>query len=232
MSFNCPAQTSLTDTEANATYGAAVGANPGLLGSSASDRDSQGMLSATALSQMVASLKNASVIPIATTGNADAYVAKVGTFLSAVQAEYCFYESRYKYALDKLINAVRQGYITNTAEAQSQIKKYLELTQTLNKKLNDFTQIVNRVTEDILTASDTLNAEVQVFNKKIQDQRVLLDQQNKIITSGEAAITIRKEMVKFTEEKARNSDNLLKLYGFLNVVVLGLLVYVYKAASD
>jgi len=38
-------------------------------------------------------------------------------------------------------------------------------------------------------------------------------------------------MVKFSEEKNRYSANLLKLYSFLNVVALGLLVYVYKAAE-
>jgi hypothetical protein len=39
-------------------------------------------------------------------------------------------------------------------------------------------------------------------------------------------------MVKYSEEKARYSDNLLKMYSFLNVVALGLLIYVYKAAGD
>ena len=38
-------------------------------------------------------------------------------------------------------------------------------------------------------------------------------------------------MVKYSEEKARHTDNLLKLYSFLNVVALGLLVYIYKAAN-
>ena len=57
-------------------------------------------------------------------------------------------------------------------------------------------------------------------------------EQNKIISSTEGAIKIKKEMVKYTEEKARHSDNLLKLYGFLNIVVVGLLVYIYKASSE
>jgi hypothetical protein len=38
-------------------------------------------------------------------------------------------------------------------------------------------------------------------------------------------------MVKYSEEKARYTDNLLKLYSFLNVVALGLLVYVYRASE-
>ena len=38
-------------------------------------------------------------------------------------------------------------------------------------------------------------------------------------------------MVKYTEEKGRYTDNLLKVYSVLNIVVLGLLVYVYKSAG-
>ena len=38
-------------------------------------------------------------------------------------------------------------------------------------------------------------------------------------------------MVKYTEEKARYTDNLLKMYSVLNIVALGLLVYVYKSAG-
>jgi hypothetical protein len=39
-------------------------------------------------------------------------------------------------------------------------------------------------------------------------------------------------MVEYTEEKSRYTDNLMKMYSVLNIVVVGLLVYVYKAAGD
>jgi hypothetical protein len=77
-----------------------------------------------------------------------------------------------------------------------------------------------------------LQDEITKYNEKIQKQRAKLDYQNNIISSSEAATKIRKEMVKYTEEKANYSDNLLKLYSFLNIITLGLLVYVYKAAGD
>jgi hypothetical protein len=50
--------------------------------------------------------------------------------------------------------------------------------------------------------------------------------------SNEASTKLKKEMVKYTEEKGRYSDNLLRLYSFLNMVALGLLVYVYRASKN
>ena len=73
--------------------------------------------------------------------------------------------------------------------------------------------------------SDELAAKVQELQKKLAEQ-------NAVLNSSEATMQLNKQMVKYTEEKARRSNNLLQLYGFLNVVVLGLLVYVYRAAGD
>jgi len=234
MSFKCQEQTSsFTDTEVNALYQPVPKANPGLLGNASITRDSNGMISSSELTRMIASLKKSGVIPDPHTApTSTAYMAKVNAFLGSVQNEYCWYESRYKYVLNKLFSTVQQGYRSNSGEVQMAIQKYLKQTQDLNKKLNDLTQMAGSITDDILASSDTLSAEVAELNAHIQDQKVKLDKQNKIISSGEAAATIRKEMVRYTEEKARHSDNLLKMYGFLNIVVLGLLVYVYKAASD
>ena len=75
-------------------------------------------------------------------------------------------------------------------------------------------------------------AEIEEFKKNLRVKRDKLEDQNKIIQSNEASMQLEKEMVKYSEEKARYSDNLLKMYSFLNVVALGLLIYVYKAAGD
>jgi hypothetical protein len=233
MSFSCPAKTALTDSELGQTFG--NGITPGLLPSTptpSSERDGNGMLTDTAVKAIVASLKGSGIIPAATEKNADVYVSKQAALLKSVQSEYCFYDSRYKYSLQKLFDAIRQGYSTNTAENQALIQKYLASTQALNQRLNDLTQIVNAVTEDMLASSTNLAGEIRAFNNQISAQQKKLQEQNKIISSGEAATKLNKQMVRFTEEKARYSDNLLKLYSFLNIVALGLLVYVYKSAAD
>ena len=231
MSFSCPNQTSLTDTDLNATFG--NGTVQGLLPSSAkpaSDRDGNGMLNKNAIQSIISSLKGSGVIPNVQTTTPEIYTKKAQDLLKNVQSEYCFYEARYKYSLQRLLNAIQQGYMNNTGDVQNAVQRYLGTTQGLNQRLNDLTQIINGVTDDMLSSTNNLQDEIQAFDKQIREQKTKLDAQNKIISSNQAASELNKQMVKFTEQKAKYSDNLLGLYSFLNIVALGLLIYVYKSA--
>ena len=87
------------------------------------------------------------------------------------------------------------------------------------------------MSDSLLETSSGMSEQLARFNQTIQENRTKLTKQNQIISSSEAVTKIKKEMVKYSEEKARYTDNLLKLYSFLNVVALGLLVYVYRASE-
>jgi len=230
---NCPKQTISTDSELERVFGdgTIVGVLPNTP-NGASDRDDKGKLLATALSTILTSLKAKGIIPTASSYTEDVFIEKQTAMIQNIQSEYCFYEARYKYALDKLFSAVKSGYLTNSPDIQKRIQTILSMTQMLNLRLNDLTQIINTISEDMMSTSNSLQQEIKQYNDKIQKQREKLDYQNNIISSSEAATKIRKEMIKYTEEKANYSDNLLKLYSFLNIITLGLLVYVYKAAGD
>lgn len=230
---SCPKQTISTDTELSASYDG--GSNPGVLPAApngSSDRDDKGKLLQTTISTIITNLKNIGVIPSPSGSPPDVFVQKQQALIQNLQAEYCFYESRYKYALDKLFTAISSGYLSGTPENKASVQSYLSKTKILNIRLNDLTQIMNGITENMLSTSDSIANEIAEFNKRIKMQKEKLDAQNKIINTGEATTNIRKEMVKYNEEKGRYTDNLLNLYSFLNIVALGLLVYVYKAAGN
>ena len=229
----CQAKTGLTDSELNQTYG--DGVIQGLLPSSpnpSSDREENGMLKDSSITSIITSLKGSGVIPNAKSANADMLVKKQSELLQHIDDEYCFYESRYKYSLEQLLSAINQGYVNNTADIQSAVQKYLQSTQALNQRLNDLTQIINGVTEDMLTSATNLEAEIVAYNNQIKEQGSKLQEQNKIISSSQAASKLNKQMVKYTEQRSKYSNNLLGLYSFLNIVALVLLVYVYKSARD
>ena len=219
-----------TDEELNKTY------SNGLLPSSppgASDRDANGILKQTTVDMIVKSLKRSGVIPILT--NSDDYetfVKRQDKLLKDIKSEYDFYESRYKTALNKLFNTIREGYINNTGDIQFIIQSNLAIAQILNKKLNDLTQIINGVTEDMLASTSGLEEQIKEFDKKNKEHQRKLQEQNQIITSSQASTELNKRMVKYTDQKAKYSNNILGLYSFLNVVALGLLVYVYKSRSE
>jgi len=227
----CTSQTSFTQTELTAPYTA----SPALLPTTpngGSDRESTGMLKDSVVSSIVTSLKNSGIVPTPTPTNPEQYITKQQTFITNVKAEYCYYESRYKYALTQLFTAIAAGYPTSSTANQTTIRTYLVTTQDFNKRLNDLTQIINQTVSMMLTTSSDVDSEITRYNTQIQEKQRRLDEQNRIINSNEAGMKIKKDMVKYTEEKARNTNNLLNLYSFLNVVTIGLLVYVYKAAGD
>lgn len=231
MSFSCPNKTALTDTDLNATFG--NGTVAGLLPSSpngASDRDGSGMLNKNTVQAIVSSLKGSGVIPTPGT-KPELYTKKQAELLKNVQDEYCFYDARYKYSLEQLFNAIRQGYTNNTGDAQAAVQKYLQSTQALNQRMNDLTQIINGVTDDMLSSSSNLESEIRSFDAQIRGQKEKLAAQNKVISSNQATMELNKQMVKFTEQKAKYSDNLLSLYAVMNIVAFGLLVYVYKSSD-
>lgn len=228
----CTAKTSLTDSDLNAQYGDNI--KHGLLPSSpygTSDRSGDGLLLESTLTRVVNSLKSQGVVPDGKKDKPDDFVIKQKAFLASIKDEYCFYDARYKYALQKLLNSVQQGYQTNIGDVQQSIQTYLQYTQRLNQKVNDLTQIINAITNDMLSGTSEIDKQIKDFNKNIQEKQEQLEKQNKILSSQSAATQLNKEMVKFTEKKNKYTNNLLNLYGFMNIIALGLLIYVYRSSG-
>lgn len=230
MAFTCPVESSLSPQQLTATFSGDNTLLPSSIQSA--DRDGNGMLKSSMLSDWLSRLESSGILPSAKTSTAPTYVSKVNALLSNAQKEYCFYDSRYRASLQYLFTGIRNAAQNNSAEAKQVIDTRLLTTQTLNRKVNDFIQIMNAITEKMMKSSSTLQQEISDFNTKLRSQRDKLEEQNTIIQSNEAAMRLEKEMVRYSEEKARYSDNLLKMYSFLNIIALGLLIYVYKAAGD
>lgn len=230
MSFTCPVESNLSPNQLTETFPGEKRVLPSSI--LPTDRDGSGMLNSSMLADWVSRLEGTGMIPSIKTSNSSTYVTKVTVLLNSAKQEYCFYDSRYRAALQYLFTGIRNSSTNNTEEAKRLVEIRLQTTQTLNRKVNDLIQIMNAITEKMMKSSTTLRAEIEEFKKNLRVKRDKLEDQNKIIQSNEASMQLEKEMVKYSEEKARYSDNLLKMYSFLNVVALGLLIYVYKAAGD
>jgi hypothetical protein len=234
MSFTCPVETNIAPTQFTAIFAGAGNGN-NLLPSSIlpSDRDSDGLLKPSVLEDWVKRLEGSGTIPSPkAVASSASYIKRVKDFLNNARNEYCFYDARYRAALQYLFTAIRDTATNTTQQGKQVVESRLQTTKDLNRKVNDMIQIMNAVTHKMMKSSDTLQKEIEEFNKNLRDKRDKLEEQNRIIQSNEANMKLQKAMVTYTEEKARYSDNLLKMYSFLNIVALGLLVYVYKAAGD
>ena len=210
----CPSVNSLTDDELNKTYSGILPSTP----FSNTDRDN-GVLKHSTVTTIVSNLKSSGVIPTLTKTNSDAFFENQTKLINDIKTEYCFYYSRYTYSLKKLLKAI--GDIN-----KPNMDMYLNNAQSLNQKMNDLIQIVNEITIQLKQTDVVGN-----LNTVMKESQSKLMEQNKILSSTDVVTKLNKEMVKYTEEKGRYTDNLLKVYSVLNIVVLGLLVYVYKSAG-
>ena len=199
----------------------------------ASNRDSSGLLTDTYIKSFVASLKTSGRIPVLTTinENENVYRSKVNDLLKLCKNEYNHYYERYVAVLNVLFTAIRDQYTVNSTENQTKVSNSNAKLLTLNTKLNDMIQIMQGISNDMLQTSNVMDAELNSFQANMAKKKEKLKYQTDIIKSNQNGTKISREMVKYTEENARYTDNLLKMYSFLNVVALGLLIYIYRAAN-
>jgi hypothetical protein len=197
-----------------------------------SQRESNGLLKQATVNTIIANLKKNNIIPdLLKKPTEPEYKNKMDTFFKKSKEEYDYYSIRYNTALSFLLSNIKNGYTTRTSETETAVKKYLSYAQIYNKKLNDLLQIHKNIADDMDESSVKMNQSIKEFNDSIKGKKEKLEYQGNIIKSSEGASKLHKEMVKYTEEKTRYTDNLLKMYSFLNIVAFGLLVYIYRAAN-
>jgi hypothetical protein len=161
------------------------------------------------------------------------YNEKMDKFIKYAKEEYTYYYERYKYALSILFTKIIDTYRTppTTTAVPAAVQTALDDVAAVNLKLNDILSVVQTVSTNMHNAAVATNTQVTEMMKTMLENKDRMEKQGNMIRSNQASSNIQKEMVKYTEEKARYNDNLLKVYSFLNIVALGVLLYVYKAAE-
>ena len=243
MAFCGSIPTSMTDTALQAPYTSTNG-SPSLMGSAnvtSAERTERGLLTPTATLTAVKALKAQGLIPtpptitsnsVSETGPIEAYMKQDQDFVANLKSEYCYYDGRYRYALQQLIKGLQQGYTDSNTTNQQSIQNYLKLTQGLNRTLNDMTQIVNQITQQRRQETKDQSTSINSLNQELVSRGNQLGAQNDILQKEQGAANLYKEMVKFTREKANYTNNMLALYSFLNITALGLLFYIYRSAGE
>ena len=151
--------------------------------------------------------------------------------MNKIQQEYCYNYFRYKYALetlfDKMVSTSKESSLPQ--DARNDIQSKLNRAKEFNEKLNDIIQITNYIAQTRARETRDQNSEINSLNSSIKGTFDTLQSHAKILNSETSVTDLRKRMVEFTEEKNRSATNLLSLYGFLNLVAIGLLFYIARS---
>jgi hypothetical protein len=98
----------------------------------------------------------------------------------------------------------------------------------LNKKLLLLTQLADAISKKRYTTSEQMNNEINSVNDQLKIRGGKLLEQNQILEKESATADLNKRMVQYTEEKNKANQNLLALYGGLNIVALAMIIYVSR----
>ena len=181
-------------------------------------------ISAAALQGYVDTQIAAGVIP-GESGTLDAQLKADAAFYAAVKAEYCFYEARYIAALTQFLTlaSVQAGV------DQAALKKVLDQTVVLNKRLNSLLEIVAYVGNQRAQATNNRSSQITSANKALGEKLAVLAEQKNFLESSDATIQTQQEMLRYSAEKGRAMNIQIMVFVALNVVALGTVLTVYRS---
>ena len=188
--------------------------------------DSTHRISQTALQSYVQGLIQAGNIPPSLPigpEDMDRQMAADTAFYQSVQTEYCFYEARYRVALDSFLQMAANPNIGSSTDAA------LNATVALNARLNSLLEIVNFVANDRAQKVNQRSPDINTANASLQEKLSILRAQQEFLTSSDARIRTQEEMVRFSAEKSHAMNIQIAFFVALNVVALGTILAVYKS---
>ena len=181
--------------------------------------DSTKRISASAIQSHVTRLQGTGAIP----GEVDDFTKQMAAdlaFYQAVQAEYCFYESRYVAAMTQFIQlaAAPQGADSSAA---------LAATVAINRRLNSLLEILTYVGNDRAKKVNGRSPQIDGANQSLDDKILILEQQRAFLLQGDVKIKTFEEMMRFSKEKNHAMSIQIMFFVALNVVALGTVISVY-----
>lgn len=156
------------------------------------------------------------------------YTSKDSIFLDNIKKEYCFYEKRYFASLSMFLDGIAQSSLQGQQSAAATIQIQLDKTRALNQKLTLLAQIVNGISIYRYETAKNYNNNINTINKELKGRQERLMKQNEILKKESAGADLNKKMVEYTTEKNKANQNLLSLYGVLNIVALAMIFYIAR----
>jgi hypothetical protein len=157
------------------------------------------------------------------------FTDKSNDLRASIEREYCFYYKRYTWILTSVLNDAVVG-TTGTA-----YNKKKDDAQMLNKKLNEILQLLQALANSRMaslnsyygkgTGLNKLNSDLDTLREQLMDHSTKL--RDKALEQN-----VQSAMIDYSLEKNSSSRNLLGIYGFMNIVAIGLLFYLYRSSKN
>jgi len=144
---------------------------------------------------------------------------------TAIQAEYCYYEAKYKTALSKYLSDATS---TDTSLNQAAKIQLAAVTQ-LNLRLNSLLEIMNSLSQERANNVESNKESINKWNKDISKKLSGLQEQYNRISADDKTVLRQTSMVEFSKEKNNAASNQIGLYIALNIAAIGMIFFVSRS---
>jgi hypothetical protein len=182
-------------------------------------------ISNSAIQTYVNGLVSQGVIPAPTMTNFDDQMKADAAFYATVQAEYCFYEARYKAALTQFLTLSSDVHGADPTA----VSAILQTTVALNQRLNSLLEIINYVGNERARKVNERSPSINQANEALQEKISILQKQQVMLTTSDGRVRTQEEMVRYSGEKNHAMNIQIIFFVALNVVALGAIITVYKS---
>jgi hypothetical protein len=163
---------------------------------------------------------------------AQQYATNSAALRQDILNEYCFYYKRYIYILNDILMIAAT---TNKNNLNSDYTTKKSNTELLNSKLNQILQILqslNNSRVNSLKSYYNIDKGINQLNSELDTTRQQLIEHSRILKNASMEKDIKGAMVDYTIEKNSSSRNLLAIYGFMNIVAISLIFYLYRSVKN
>jgi len=195
-----------------------------------------GSVTDSALSSHVSSwlqTNNAVAPDILTPTNNDpvtTFATKSALLRTAIKAEYCYYQNRYAFMLNQYLINKTSTSTAPTADKQRACVMYLN--SVLNQILQVYQALINSRNATVSSYYTNSASNINSLNDEVTRSRTSLQSQSSILQNANLTTDVQSAMIEYSIEKNQSSRNLLAIYGFMNLVAAGLIVYLYRSTSS
>lgn len=178
---------------------------------------------------------------------ATAFAQSAAALRTNLENEYCYYYNRYYSLLTFILTVASQASsstsLTGAASGSTQAtscpapssatnyQKAVCAAQSINNKLNDILSILQAL---VISRNTSLSGYygtttgVNQVNGELETIRTQLNNHSKTLSNTQLEGDVQNSMMQYTIEKNQSSRNLLAIYGFMNIVAIGMLFYMYR----
>jgi hypothetical protein len=154
------------------------------------------------------------------------YSTKAKALRDSMNAEYCWYYNRYIWSLTNLLMTAAQSGSVLTPTMKDNVA-------TLNTKLNKILLVMKAVINSRLNQlNQYYTSDIDSQNRALDTARQNLKTQSDKLQKNDLKSDIQSAMIDYSIEKNTTSRNLLAVYGFMNIVAVGLLFYLYTHTKE